>query len=921
MPGPKPLFPHRLVFVCAGLFLLFLCGNARPCFGNPRSLDSLISAVENQLVPARPETIKEWYAQVLASSKSARFQHTDKASYFLHFANLLPDQERAVALAKHRLIAQAGNVFRKKGRFADAVVYFDQALVGFEALDERSAFVGTVNHFSGTIYTRQGDFERAITRLQQALAIRLELENWEGAASIYSDLGVAFFTQENHAQALAHYQQGLALPEISLLQQANLLLNAAGLQHATGQSHSADSLNDQAYQRYHQLPEPYALGIVESLKLKGELAISNGNISQAQQHFREALQWAAQTDGRNLRETAQLHLGLADCYERTNAPEAGLKHCQMALSILIPGFEGISLLDNPPDQEVPPEPWILVALEQKARLWEQWFDQKNNPEYLHHAIACLQLAVNHLELLQHSFIYSSSKKRILNAHYALFPAGIRASQKLKGFQSAEASAQSAWWFATRAKAALLSEELAVVKNSLLQQLPDSLHQRECYLRIRMEELKYGPVSPNNSAQLQTEKQAYETLMVQLQERYPNFRNSPRTVPNAFQVQQRLEPDELLLNFVWGDSLVWGLAWSQEKQSCWLVGKSAELKHEVATLRNLLQTPPHLAPVDQTAPRFQDLAFSLYQNLLAPALDSAQNIHKLAIIPDGLLWSLSFETLLTEPSSAQSFSTQAYLLRNYLITYQHSLAFWHDSIPPSTASTKEILAMAFGPDLGLSEEISAIEPLFSGDYLKGKAASKQAFFDLHLQKEILHLAAHARTDFDHPGLSALYLAPKNDSAKHDALRVYELYGLELSSRLTVLSACETGVGSYQHGEGILSLARGFVAAGCPNLVLSLWPVDHHSTTQLMTGFYSEVALGKPFASALRTSKLNYLKSADPLVSHPYFWAGFAFTGNASAQLPEPESHSLLLGLFLLVFLAFVTFLVVQKYRPNKRVQSK
>ncbi len=116
-------------------------------------------------------------------------------------------------------------------------------------------------------------------------------------------------------------------------------------------------------------------------------------------------------------------------------------------------------------------------------------------------------------------------------------------------------------------------------------------------------------------------------------------------------------------------------------------------------------------------------------------------------------------------------------------------------------------------------------------------------------------------------------------------------MQLKANLAVLSACNTGSGKLSRGEGIMSLARGFMYAGCPSVITSLWSVDDKSTAVIMKHFYEGLSKGLSKDDALRASKLSYLKNADEIKSNPFYWAGFVLIGNPDAihlKQGEPES---------------------------------
>ena len=95
---------------------------------------------------------------------------------------------------------------------------------------------------------------------------------------------------------------------------------------------------------------------------------------------------------------------------------------------------------------------------------------------------------------------------------------------------------------------------------------------------------------------------------------------------------------------------------------------------------------------------------------------------------------------------------------------------------------------------------------------------------------------------------------------------------------MLSACETGVGKVTNGEGVYGLRRALVIAGAESLVMSLWQVDDNATKELMSGYYAELAKGKPRSSALRAIQLQLL--AKKAYAHPFYWASFLPAGDNS-----------------------------------------
>ena len=98
---------------------------------------------------------------------------------------------------------------------------------------------------------------------------------------------------------------------------------------------------------------------------------------------------------------------------------------------------------------------------------------------------------------------------------------------------------------------------------------------------------------------------------------------------------------------------------------------------------------------------------------------------------------------------------------------------------------------------------------------------------------------------------------------------------LEQDLVVLSACETGIGKLVQGEGLISMTRGFLYAGIPNIIYSLWKVGDLSTHKLMVSFYNGLMQGMNYSKALQKAKLDMIQ--EEKYAYPLFWGGFTLIG--------------------------------------------
>jgi CHAT domain-containing protein len=204
-----------------------------------------------------------------------------------------------------------------------------------------------------------------------------------------------------------------------------------------------------------------------------------------------------------------------------------------------------------------------------------------------------------------------------------------------------------------------------------------------------------------------------------------------------------------------------------------------------------------------------------------------------------------------------------------------------------------------PLAGSAKEVRSIVKIVGGDLRIGNDASEYSFKELSSQYRILHLAAHAFIDEDDPLHSTLVFSPDSEGNEDGMLNVSEIYNLDLNASMVVLSACNTGTGTLKRGEGIMSLARAFFYAGVPNVVMTLWPVGDESCSRLMTYFYKNLAKGESKDEALRNAKLSFIRAADPILQHPFYWAGYIVVGERSAVFFPWIKIYLIAGVILIV----------------------
>lgn len=331
-------------------------------------------------------------------------------------------------------------------------------------------------------------------------------------------------------------------------------------------------------------------------------------------------------------------------------------------------------------------------------------------------------------------------------------------------------------------------------------------------------------------------------------------------------------------------------------------------------------------------QLDQLATGLYQRVITPLTPYLNGVSQLVISPDGALHLVPFEVF---KGPDQRYLIERYALRylpsgrdlarlagtarhrgDALILSDPDYDLQLGSTQPRQELVAELQGVRFNRLPDTRREADAIAGLMRGGMglqvrnLSGAAAREHLLFDKS-QPALLHLATHGfflhgdakgSSGTENRGLKAVLIGHSHAQAPAAPItnpmlrsgialagvnRALQQGGTEglvtaekilgmrlLGTDLVTLSACETGVGDLQAGEGVFGLKRAFILAGARSVVLSLWSVPSRETTELMTEFYRQMAAGVPKATALRQAQLALLRK----YSHPFYWGAFVLVGS-------------------------------------------
>ena len=562
------------------------------------------------------------------------------------------------------------------------------------------------------------------------------------------------------------------------------------------------------------------------------------------------------------------------------------------------------------------------------------YNETQQIELLKSSYKSLVNATKLIPSVRKSYQEESSLLRYSEIAASIYESCIATSLELFKQTQEQQYLEEAFYFNEKSKAILLLESINKSQASSRSNIPEDLLQKEKDFRLKITTLNKQIYNQENllkkdtftlqqlKRQLFNDSEEFDLLVRTLEKDYPKYYESryANTTATLRDVQDMLPDDKTqIIEFFSGEKEIYVFSVSKSNIEVNIIHEPEKHLDDLLEFKRFLSTPPS-GNMNDSYTDYLSCANRIYKTFLEPAI-WPQSKH-LVIITDGIFGYIPFEALITtRPNSNEiSFALDdlSYLFEDYNISYSYSSTLFLNSlanvktkndfnfigIAPSFDVISAGAAARVCNDNALyslqcsEDEVMQIQNKLGGKILVGEEATLQNAKDLLSNSKIIHLATHACLDDSNPEFNKIYLFD-------DYLSNNDLYNLQLNSELAVLSACETGSGKLAKGEGVMSLARGFIHAGCPSIVMSLWSIDDCATSKIMVNFYKELLEGKPKTDALREAKLRYIKTAKKANKHPYYWAAFVQIGNYqpvqistfSAYLPFlAGGFIMLLGLF-------------------------
>lgn len=856
-----------------------------------------------------------------------------------------------------------GTYYEKIGAMTYAIRYYKE---GLEYINQSSASNSRIHilllHSLARVFEIQHRYDQAESLYKEGLQIAestLE-EIDEDRYILVNDFAMLYFFTKRYHKALPYFESLKPLldtGEIPLESNTFLLSNLADCYAHLGRYEEAEALYLYVEEFERTVLGESSYSYPTTVSRMGDLYAFQGRYEEAKTFHLRAIDLAkeyflpqdlylfynmeqAYLFFDKIEDWEQVQSIALDCFERNcmdEVPVSGLLH-------------NIQVLAE--KQTFATMPYALKSLKIASKsAWEQYKIDQNKTQLLQ--AYELQLATRTLlHRLKNSFSTEWDKLELLTATQEISELGILISQELFEKTGDAKYQNSAFEFLENNKYVLLQDALQSKEASTVGNVPSSIIQEEEALNQALLIAKTKKIAALDANQKQKAIESYNQALAQidqfkenLQNEYPTYYQYKYAIENTSiqSVQKALAASSFLIEYFIGKNQVYVYTISSKEVHYKVIPISNQkIKTQVESFRKVLSNYSYILKNKNIAlQEYQELAYWFYQELVAPALAPIKDKEHLIIIPDGLLGHLPFEAFLsTAPTQAKQLNQFNFFVQDYKISYVYSanlllnkstskqhnyqlLAMGatykqlnSSNVSPNRSPELSKLRKQLAPLDAIKIELEALKPIMKGKYYYGETANEKTFKEEAGNYAILHLAMHGILNKKHPILSSLVFTENGQPNEDNFLQAFEISQMNLNADLVVLSACETGYGKFKQGEGVMSLARSFMYAGVPSMVVSMWQVNDGSTSIIMSSFYENLAQGMDKALALQKAKLAYIENAQDITVHPAFWAPFIQLGDSSPIQLQKENTTLfwwlgILGAFTILFIF---------WRFNKRKET-
>lgn len=606
-----------------------------------------------------------------------------------------------------------------------------------------------------------------------------------------------------------------------------------------------------------------------------------------------------------------LYANMGVVYKDAKNYSKALRYYQQALNTLPLNFTDTALKANPGQQSlklVANDYFMFSILSNKGAALLDRYGQNRNRDDLKLALNTFELADQTLDMMRWKQTGIQSKLVWRQKTREMYARCIEVCYQLKAIDKA-------YYFFEKSRAVLLNDQLS--EAGAEEMLKPEDRKLEMQLRIKAsvlsEQLCNAPVKGVAYARQKQDwlhaEENREQFVRTLEHKYPAYYQYKydRAVYPYHELRHMLKKEGTsFVSYFSAGKVVYALLLSADQQQRLLKVRYPMYERDTKMMLELCSGPARL---NEQFNAYKKLAYGLYLNLF-----SHLNVPKGRVIVSQDGHYIPFEALLSDTATQT-----AYLARQYVFSYVQTLRILMKNkaqknvssdflgIAPLSSASKPALPALRGSDAALKQLAGNFG---QASLLIGKAASKPAFLQNVANYGFVQIYAHAdaRSYNDATGElkePVLYLADATVSMP-------DIQKLRFNkTQLLVLSACNTGIGNQVNGEGVFSMARGFMAAGVPASMTNLWQVDDQVTYRLTAAFYTYLRQGLTKDVALNHAKLDIIDEESQLYGLPCYWAATILIGDTASLVPPSAPDVYLwtaISFLILLFSLFLWFKV-------------
>lgn len=784
---------------------------------------------------------------------------------------------------------------------------------------------------TANLYVRMGEFTTASQYFEESKNyIR---RNGQAGVANYNDYGSSFLTQGDYQKALGIFTEGLKTWNADYYNQTLLVLNQAEALARLGKIDEAIAKNNQALE---MTLDTANYTVLRLNRCRTGFWENRGIIAQMSKDWNEVIRYFNQTitsdASKNLqrREKAASMVNVGDAYFELQQYDTALSKYHQAYLYFYPASKE-AVTSVPVDSNLLTDKILADVLEGKARC----FEKLHNYDL---ALAMYELIPTIEAQLRATHTFENSTLKSLQKSRKRLDHAVELAWKAWQETHNPVYAQKAFWFTETARGVLQTQ--GILANDAYSNLNDSQKKKDKALATRLAALETELAETDDNTdgrmsglmqEIRDVKKEQKTFRTSLMKGNATYASEMDDQKNCTlqDVSRLLLEGQTLFDFYLADSAALhvfvadckgNISWRRTE---WTADHQKMLENVVLTIR--IQDGP-----DTIGNLMAADAFKMFQTLMQPEIQSGasgmSNIcmgnaapvvdSGLVIVPDMGLTSLPFEALLTASTDGKSkWGNLPYLIRKFSVGYAYSCSLLelqqkitkkHAKNPPRMPYAG--FAPAYkNPVLKLdsaSTDVLYGKMLHGGEAYLDSAANETQFRAIAEDAQILLLSMHGVSDHKRPLLSKLYLGDSlsTPTNKDNVLMAGELQNIPCRADMAVLSACFTGDGPLEMGEGVYSLARAFTISGVPSSAVSLWPFSTYSSSMIVRGLMKGVKGHQRKDIALRNGKLEYLAEENATSkARPFYWACFIAAGDMApleSTRPSFRMYAFVAGVILL-----------------------